>query len=50
MNAWLDTIAQLTGIKPTEIELSLSHLRILLPEGPFCFLGVAVVAFRAGAA
>lgn len=45
MNAWLDAIAQLTGIKPTEIEPSLSHLRMLLPEGRFRIVAVAVVAF-----
>ena len=45
MDAWIDAITPLTGIEPTGTELSLSQLRLLLPEGRFFCLRAAVIAF-----
>ena len=45
MSTWVHGIAELTGISHGEIELSLSHLEMLVPERGFCCLAMAVIAF-----
>lgn len=45
MSAWVHGIAELMRIAHTEIELSLSHLKMLLPERGFCCVGLGVIAF-----
>jgi hypothetical protein len=45
MDAWVDRLAELTGMGYARIELSLSHLRLLVPEGKFCCLAAVVTGF-----
>ena len=45
MDAWVDRLAELMGMGYARIELSLSHLKLLVPERRFCYLAAVVIGF-----
>jgi len=45
MNVWVDRLTELMGIGYTRVELSLSHLKLLVPESTFCCLAAVVIGF-----
>lgn len=45
MNAWINQIAEATGIRHAALDLSLSDMGFLVPDARLLWIAAAVVAF-----